>query len=339
MTPDLPYITPDLRYLAKPVELFTPDPANARMHGAKNKAAIAGSIEEFTQRTPIVVRRSNMMIEKGNGTWEQAVALGWTHIAAVICDDDEARAAAYALADNRSSDLSAWAEDNLSATLRKLKAAKIPLDKLGFSVQDVAKRLVVKPPAANPNKMLQRFDTKDRAIMEGMAGFRTAQNRVGPSLPMAWYKTGGRLHGKVLDFGCGRDVPVTGVQLARYDPAYQPDLDALAEQYDTITLNYVLNVIPLEAHRAQLLLALRALLKPGGRLLIAVYQKGAEDSKSAAGYQCGWSAEQWEDLIGRWYECRRIPPSAGFLGWECSPIGMIDKKEQIQGRGMFAGFE
>lgn len=338
----LDYIHPQLRSLAIPIDAVKPDPANARTHGRKNKQAIAGSLSTFTQRKPIVVRQSNMVIEAGNGTWEQGRALGWTHIAAVICDDDDAEAAAYALADNRTSDLSAWAKENLASTLRTLKATKVPLDKLGFTAQDVAKRLVAKLPGADPNAMLAKFDPKDREIMEGMAGFRTAQNRGAPSLPMAWYKTGGRLRGKILDFGCGRDVPVSGVQIARYDPAYQPDLTTLTEQYDTITLNYVLNVIPLEAHRAQLLLALRALLNPGGRLLIAVYRKGDQDSKTAAGYQCGWSPEEWEDLIGRWYEGERIPSSAGFLGWECWPatmFGQLKKDDAPQESGMFAGFE
>jgi hypothetical protein len=115
------------------------------------------------------------------------------------------------------------------------------------------------------------------------------------------------------------------LRIARYDPAYQPNLAALADQYDIITLNYVLNVVPLEAHRAQILLAVRALLKPGGRLLLAVYRKGEQDSKSAAGYQCGWSPEQWEDLIGQWYEGERIPSSAGFLGWVCRPCTLIGR--------------
>lgn len=335
----LAYIHPQLRSLAIPINSVKPDPANARQHGAKNKLAISGSLSEFQQRKPIVVRQSTMMIEAGNGTWEQGRALGWTHIAAVICDDDDARAAAYALADNRTSDLSAWAKDNLASTLRTLRASKVPLDKLGFFSQDVAKRLAAKPPTADPNEMLRRFDIKDRAIMEGMAGFRTAQNRASTSVPMTYYREQGLLRGDVLDFGCGRDVPPVGVQIARYDPAYQPDLDALSRPYNTITLNYVLNVIPLEAHRAQVLLALRPLLAPGGQLLIAVYRKSEQDSKSASGYQCGWSPEEWEDLIGRWYEGERIPSSAGFLGWVCRPAPMVGMKRAPQESGMFAGFE
>jgi len=336
--PDLSYITEDLRYLAKPIEMFTRDPFNARSHGAKNKQAIAGSLDEFTQRTPIVVRRDGMVIEKGNGTWEQAVALGWTHIAAVVCDDDTDRAAAYALADNRSGDLATWAEDNLNATLRRLKTTfSIPLDKLGFSAADVAKRLTAKVPSADPKAMVQGFDAKDRTIIEGMAGFRTAQNRTAPSKPMSYYASNGLLRGAVLDFGCGRDVLPDGVVAARYDPAYQPDFAPLAEQYDTITLNYVLNVIPLEAHRAQMLLAVRALLKPEGRLLIAVYQKADQDTKSTAGYQSGWSAEEWEGLIGLWYEGSRLPPAAGFLGWECQAIETAAPAPGQQ--GMFAGLE
>jgi hypothetical protein len=336
--PDLSYITPDLRYLAKPIDQFVPDPANARTHGRKNKRAISGSLEEFTQRTPIVVRRDGMVISKGNGTWEQARALGWTHIAAVVCDDDEARAAAYALADNRSGDLSKWSKDNLAATLRKLRDAQVPLARIGFTPEDVEKRLSAQVPgASDPSEMLARFSPEDRALLEGMAGYRTAQARVGPSVPMAWFKTGGYLRGKILDYGCGRDVPPSSVDLARYDPAYFPDLDVLTKQYDTITLNYVLNVIPLEAHRVQVLLSLRALLKPGGMVLVSVYRKGDQDTRSTAGYQCGWSPDQWERFLARWYEVERVPSSAGFLGWRCTPrrlVGRIPGKV-IGGRRYF----
>jgi len=81
------------------------------------------------------------------------------------------------------------------------------------------------------------------------------------------------------------------------------------------------------------------LLAPGGQLLIAVYRKSEQDSKSNSGYQCGWSPEEWEDLIGRWYEGERIPSSAGFLGWVCRPATMIGMKKKPQESGMFAGFE
>jgi len=332
--PDLSYIHPQLRGLAVPIDSVVPDPANARLHGKKNKQAIAGSLGEFQQRKPIVVRKEGMVIEAGNGTWEQGRALGWSHIAAVICDDDEARAAAYALADNRTTDLSKWSKDNLAATLRRLASSPIPLDKLGFTAEDVAKRLAAKPPTTDPNELMQRFDAKDRTIMEGMAGFRTAQNRAATSAPMAYYAANAMLRGDVLDFGCGRDVPPQGIAMDRYDPAYQPDLAALTKQYDTIVCSYVLNVIPLVAHRVQVLLALRALLKPGGRLLLAVYRKDEQDTKSTAGYQCGWSAEEWEGLIGRWFFPIRAPAEGRFLGWNCTAVAAVRTAD-----GMFAGFK
>jgi hypothetical protein len=344
--PDLSYITPDLRYLAQPIDAFTPDPANARLHGKKNKATINGSLAEFTQRTPIVVRRNGMVISKGNGTWEQARALGWTHIAAVICDDDEARAAAYALADNRSGELSKWSKDNLAATLRKLSETKLDLSKLGFSQEDVARRLNAQPPdLSDPREILNGFSEADQQIIEGMAGFRTAMARPTPSVPMSYYASAGLLIGDVLDYGCGRDIPPPGVNLSRWDPAYVPDLRALERTYDTITLNYVLNVIPLEAHRAQVLLSLRTLLRPGGRVLIAVYRKDEKDTKSGAGYQCGWSQGEWEDLIGRWYEGERVPTSAGFMGWVCQPYDLAQNQGEPtavlpgqQQSAMFKGF-
>lgn len=63
--------------------------------------AVKRSYETFGQRKPIVVQADGMVTEDGNHQLMAARSLGWTRIAAVICDDDELTAKAYALAANQ----------------------------------------------------------------------------------------------------------------------------------------------------------------------------------------------------------------------------------------------
>ena len=89
MADDLSYIAEPLRKLAIPISDLNLDPGNIRKHDKKNVAAVTNSLKNFGQRMPIVVQREGMVIRAGNCRTEAAKTLGWTHIAAVIVDDDE----------------------------------------------------------------------------------------------------------------------------------------------------------------------------------------------------------------------------------------------------------
>lgn len=110
-------IAEPLRQLAIPIDSLHLDPANARVHGEKNLAAIKASLAQFGQRKPIVVQRAGMIVRAGNGTVTAAKALGWTEIAAVVLDDDNATAAQFAIADNRTAELAEWDPDVLATLL------------------------------------------------------------------------------------------------------------------------------------------------------------------------------------------------------------------------------
>ncbi len=115
----LNYIAAPLRPLAIPIRDCHPDPANARTGHAIDR--IAASLARYGQRKPIVVNRSEgMKIEAGNGTWQAAVSLGWSHIAAVIVDDDPMTATGFGIADNRLSELSEWDTETLAALVNAL---------------------------------------------------------------------------------------------------------------------------------------------------------------------------------------------------------------------------
>ena len=111
------------------------DPANARKHGAKNLDAIKASLHKFGQRKPIIVQRDGMIVRAGNGTMEAAKALGWTELAAVIFDEDNATASQYAIADNRSAELAEWDDKTLASLLDGMDEQS--KDLLGFEQQDI----------------------------------------------------------------------------------------------------------------------------------------------------------------------------------------------------------
>jgi DNA modification methylase len=110
-----------------------PDPTNARKHDAKNLAAIAGSLEMFGQRKPIVVTDAGVVVA-GNGTLEAAKSLGWLEIDVVRVPSDWSvdQVKAFALADNRSAELAVWDEQVMASQLIELEAAGFDVAEFGF---------------------------------------------------------------------------------------------------------------------------------------------------------------------------------------------------------------
>ena len=102
------------------IDTLTFDPANVRKHDEKNLAAIKASLNRFGQQKPIVVDASGV-VRAGNGTLAAAKALGWNEIRIVRSSLAGSEATAYAIADNRSSELAEWDDDALAQTLAALQ--------------------------------------------------------------------------------------------------------------------------------------------------------------------------------------------------------------------------
>ncbi len=97
------------------------DPANVRLHNQKNIDAIKQSLKRFGQQKPIVID-AHGVIRAGNGTFQAARALGWTHISVVRTKLVSADAIAYGIADNRTAELATWDEAALAQQLAGLDA-------------------------------------------------------------------------------------------------------------------------------------------------------------------------------------------------------------------------
>jgi ParB family chromosome partitioning protein len=124
------------------------DPANARKHGERNLAAITASLRRFGQQTPIVIDKSNV-VRKGNGTLQAAIAMGWDSIDCIRTELTSSDAIAYAIADNRTSELAEWDDDVLAAQLNGLLADDPDLlDAAGFDEDEL-------------NEMLEQFDADE----------------------------------------------------------------------------------------------------------------------------------------------------------------------------------
>lgn len=89
---------------------------------------------------------------------------------------------------------------------------------------------------------------------------KTAITRKRPSKPMSILETFGQFvnyHTK-LDYGCGKGFDADHFGMTKYDPYFFPDKPT--GLFDMITCNYVLNVIPDQAERVQVLRDIQSLL-------------------------------------------------------------------------------
>jgi site-specific DNA-methyltransferase (adenine-specific) len=113
------------------------DDQNARTHDQTNLKAIAGSLEQFGQRKPIVITQDNKVVA-GNGTLTAAKLIGWTEIDCVRVPADWTadQIKAYALADNRTAELAQWDEQVMAAQLLDLQEAGFDIQAIGFELID-----------------------------------------------------------------------------------------------------------------------------------------------------------------------------------------------------------
>jgi hypothetical protein len=136
-------INPDLIELVRPIDAAKLDPKNARRHSTRGIESIARSLKEYGQNKPIVVDAAGI-IKAGNGTYEAAKKLGWSRLAMVTFRGSKAKATGYAIADNRTGELSAWDEGQLAADIEELVTEygdDFDTQEIGFTAGELAKLL------------------------------------------------------------------------------------------------------------------------------------------------------------------------------------------------------
>jgi hypothetical protein len=169
-------INPGLEPLTVGIETLHTDPKNARHHDQRSIESIMSSLTEFGQQKPIIVVEGGRVIA-GNGTLEAARKLGWTRIA-VVTFPDEKRATAYAIADNRTAELSVWNTDQLAETLKELNT-DWDLESLGFTGVEF-EQLVPESKKHEPEKAwegMPEFDQQDKeAKRQILVSFRNDED-------------------------------------------------------------------------------------------------------------------------------------------------------------------
>jgi DNA modification methylase len=157
----LELIHPDLRHLAIPIELLNEDPENANDHDDASLDSIAWSFQKFGQRKPIVVRREGMVAEAGSGSLSALRRAGWTHLACIICDDDESTAMAYGIADNQTARLAKWNIPQLQINVDTLLKRDYDISGLGWSADELADILAGKAGQLDPGPPPELPDEPD----------------------------------------------------------------------------------------------------------------------------------------------------------------------------------
>jgi hypothetical protein len=135
-----------LKPLLIDISTIQPDPRNARAHPERNLDTIKASLEHYGQRKPIVVNKSTMHIEAGNGMYEAAKLLGWKKIAAVVVDDDGDTAIGYGIMDNQSALLAEWCLPTLKDLLQDLDTGDFNMDLTGFMPDELEMMMTAAPP-------------------------------------------------------------------------------------------------------------------------------------------------------------------------------------------------
>lgn len=115
-----------------PVENLTPYEKNARKHQEKDVDAIADSIKAFGFNDPVGVWGKNNIVVEGHGRLMAAKQIGMKEVPCIRLDElTDAQRRAYALAHNKTAELSGWDYNLLDSELEKI--ADIDMMPFGFT--------------------------------------------------------------------------------------------------------------------------------------------------------------------------------------------------------------
>jgi DNA modification methylase len=236
----LELIHPDLRHLAIPIELLNEDPENANDHDDASLDSIAWSFQKFGQRKPIVVRREGMVAEAGSGSLSALRRAGWTHLACIICDDDESTAMAYGIADNQTARLAKWNIPQLQINVDTLLKRDYDISGLGWSADELADILAGKAGELKPGPPPEIPDDPDQPKPSAPPEDDPDENEVPEPPPEPITK-----RGDVIELGphvlhCAdcmdvlRSLPNNSVDAIVTDPPYGLSPDGRARTWDEI---------------------------------------------------------------------------------------------------------
>ncbi len=142
-TPPLLTAAPALSVAYLPIDRLTPDPTNARRHGAKQVRQIAASIEAFGFNVPLLVDAEGRIVA-GHGRLMAAKRLGWREVPVIRLEHlSEAQRRAFMIADNRLAEVATWDDRLLAEQLQALSNVELSFDLevIGFDMGEIDLRI------------------------------------------------------------------------------------------------------------------------------------------------------------------------------------------------------
>jgi DNA phosphorothioation-associated putative methyltransferase len=125
-----------------------------------------------------------------------------------------------------------------------------------------------------------------------MNSARTAISRSKPSRPLKAAIHMNAVHGRVLDFGCGKgrdiaELQELGFKVVGYDPHFRPTKPR--GRFQTVLMTYVVNVLQVKA-RNEALQEAWSYVKKGGRLIVTAR---TEREIEEAARKMNWKKADW----------------------------------------------
>jgi ParB-like chromosome segregation protein Spo0J len=109
----------------RPIAELTPDLANPRRHSKKQIRQIADSIDSFGFNVPVLVD-ADLKVIAGHGRLLAARQLGFAEVPTISLEHlTPEQARAFAIADNRLTEIATWDENLLGQQLRELSELMI----------------------------------------------------------------------------------------------------------------------------------------------------------------------------------------------------------------------
>jgi ParB-like nuclease domain len=133
------YGAPRLAVRYEPVAALRLDPQNPRLHNRKQVRQIANSIASFGFNVPVLVDAEQSVIA-GHGRVLAAKELGWDEVPVIALEHlDAAQRRAFAIADNRLTENSAWDDRLLAEQLKELSLLDLSFDleATGFDIGEI----------------------------------------------------------------------------------------------------------------------------------------------------------------------------------------------------------
>jgi DNA modification methylase len=146
-----PHVSP-LNVTPLPTDRLKPDPANARIHGKKQIQQIARSIDSFGFNVPVLID-ADLQVIAGHGRLSAARQLGFSEVPTISLEHlTPAQARAFAITDNRLTEIATWDAKLLGEQLRELSEFDLNFDMevTGFEIGEIDLLIGKTAPQADP---------------------------------------------------------------------------------------------------------------------------------------------------------------------------------------------